>query len=149
MNSVELTFPIPQTREDTLDLMGMRTDNLEGEALAWAAGKAEGLDLFLEGPSGYLTNWRVFQRYSGQALVFTKRYNPHEDLSLAAPWIDSHGLAVQGPPNQVSDDVAVAGYRRNGLLNWSTGTTAATALCRALIRLRLGDIVQVPKVLLR
>lgn len=76
MNSVELTCPTPQTREDTLDLMGVRTDNLEGEALAWAAGKAGDLDLFLEGPSGYLTNWRVFQRYAGQALVFTKHYSP-------------------------------------------------------------------------
>ncbi|MEW5511933.1 DUF2591 domain-containing protein [Pseudomonas asiatica] len=141
MNHVELTYPTPQARDGILDLMEVRTDSLEGEALAWAAGKADGLDLFLEGPSGYLTNWRVFQRYAGQALVFTKLYNPHEDLSLAAPWIDSHGLAVQGAPNQVSDDVAVAGYCRNGLFNWSTGTTAAIALCRALIRLKFGDIV--------
>ena len=58
------------------DLIEVRVSNLSGEALGWAVGKAEGLDVYLEPPGYNGVPWRVFARYQGQAIEHTKRYNP-------------------------------------------------------------------------
>ncbi|ERL02451.1 hypothetical protein O999_05960 [Pseudomonas putida LF54] len=60
------------------DLIEVKTADLVGEALGWAVGKAEGIDVFLAPPQ-YGNSWRVFARYGGQAIEHTKRYNPWED----------------------------------------------------------------------
>lgn len=44
------------------DLIEVKTEDLQGWQLAWAVGKAEGLDVFLVPPQ-YGNPWRVFARY--------------------------------------------------------------------------------------
>ena len=68
------------------DLIGVKTADLVSEALGWAVGKAEGLNLELVPPQ-YGNPWRVFARYQGQAIEHTKRYNPWEDWALAGPLV--------------------------------------------------------------
>ena len=51
------------------DLIGVKTADLVSEALGWAVGKAEGLNLELVPPQ-YGNPWRVFARYQG-CLLYT------------------------------------------------------------------------------
>lgn len=64
------------------DLIEVKTADLVGEQLAWAVGKAEGLEVLLAPPI-YGNPWRVFVRYTGEVTIRDVRYDPHENWSLA------------------------------------------------------------------
>lgn len=129
------------------DLIEVKTADLAGEALGWAVGKAEGLDLILEPPQ-YGNPWRVFARYQGQATERTKRFSPWEDWALGGGLIEKYAAMVRGFPNQMYQSLAIARVRINGNLAWRSGQTPLIALCRAIVSAKLGDIVQVPKELM-
>lgn len=136
------------------DLIEVKTAYLAGEALGWAVGKAEGLDLFLAPPQ-YGNPWRVFARYQASTTEHTKRFNPWEDWALGGPLIDKHHV-------QTSFDGA--GFSRSSTgEHWCAyvckatgqevfpsgdGHSALTASCRAIAQAKLGDTVQVPKELM-
>ncbi len=84
------------------DLIELKTADLAGEALGWAVGKAEGLEVFLAPPE-YGNPWRVFARYSYTVTEHTKRYNPWEDWALGGPLIERHMVSLHCP--QSTDDV--------------------------------------------
>lgn len=128
------------------DLIEVRVSNLSGEALGWAVGKAEGLDVYLEPPGYNGVPWRVFARYQGQAIEHSKRFNPWEDWAVGGPLLDKH----QGGAKYCSDlDEAVC-YSGGpaAAVVWLYGPNALTAFCRGLVRYRLDYIVQVPKELM-
>lgn len=125
------------------DLIEVKTADLAGEALGWAVGIAEGLDLILVPPE-YSNPWRVFARYQGQATESTKRYNPWEDWALGGPLIAKHNAMVRGFPNQLYADRPIARVSAK----WASGTTNLIALCRAIAKAALGDTVNVPKELM-
>ncbi|MDM9589638.1 DUF2591 family protein [Pseudomonas asiatica] len=121
------------------DLIEVRVSNLSGEALGWAVGKAEGLDVYLEPPGYNGVPWRVFARYQGQAIEHTKRYNPWEDWALAGALVDKYRVCLDFKCGMWSalGDEWVAGCR-----------TPLIAICRAVVAAKLGDTVQVPKELI-
>ena len=128
------------------DLIEVRVSNLSEEALGWAVGKAEGLDVYLEPPGYNGVPWRVFARYQGQAIEHVKRFNPWEDWAVGGPLLDKH----QGGAKYCSDlDEAVC-YSGGpaAAVVWLSGHNALTAFCRGLVRYRLDYIVQVPKELM-
>ncbi|MNE07139.1 hypothetical protein D3C76_211130 [compost metagenome] len=127
------------------DLIEVKTPDLVGEALGWAVGKAEGLDLQLAPPGYNGVPWRVFARYRGQAIEHTKRYNPWEDWGLGGALIERYAAMVRGFPNQMYETLAIARVRIDGALAWRSGQTPLIALCRAIVATKLGDTVQVPK----
>lgn len=129
------------------DLIEVRTVDLTGEALGWAVGKAEGLELELVGPA-YNNPWRVFARYRASATEHEKRYNPWEDWALGGTLIEKYAAMVRGFPNQMYENLAIARVRIDGALAWRSGQTPLIALCRAIVATKLGDTVQVPKELL-
>ena len=129
------------------DLIEVKTADLVGEALGWAVGKAEGLNLELVPPQ-YGNPWRVFARYQGQAIEHTKRYNPWEDWALGGGLIEKYAAMVRGFPNQMYQTLAIARVRISGALAWRSGKTPLVALCRAIVSAKLGDTVQVPKELM-
>lgn len=129
------------------DLIEVKTADLTGEALGWAVGKAEGLNLELVPPQ-YGNPWRVFARYQGQAIEHTKRYNPWEDWALGGELIEKYAAMVRGFPNQMYQTMAIARVRISGALAWRSGKTPLIALCRAIVAAKLGDTVQVPKELM-
>jgi hypothetical protein len=120
------------------DLIEMKTADLAGEALGWAVGIAEGLDLILVPPE-YGTPWRVFARYQGQAIQHTKRYNPWEDWALAGALVDKYRVCLDfkcGLWSALGDE-------------WVAGChTPPIAICSAVVTTKLGDTVQVPKELM-
>ncbi len=120
------------------DLIEVKTADLVGEALGWAVGKAEGLEVFLAPPE-YGNPWRVFARYQGEAIVHTKRYNPWEDWALAGNLLDKHRVCLDfkcGLWSALGDE-------------WVVGChTPTIAICRAIVAAKLGEFVQVPRELM-
>lgn len=121
------------------DLIEVRVSNLSGEALGWAVGKAEGLDVYLEPPGYNGVPWRVFARCQGEAIVHTKRYNPWEHWALAGALVDKYRVCLDfkcGLWSALGDE-------------WVTDCQSPTiAICRAIVADELGDIVKVPKELM-
>ncbi|MDH4550864.1 phage protein NinX family protein [Pseudomonas sp. BN607] len=131
------------------DLIEVKTADLAGEALGWAVGKAEGLDLFLEPPGYNGVPCRVFARYQGAATEHTKRYNPWEDWAVGGPLFDKHckgfGMLQDGTNSRYR---AFAYNQPTGFSRLAGGPTILAAGCRAIVALHIGDTVQVPKELM-
>ena len=127
-------------------LIEVKTADLAGEALGWAVGKAEGLDVYLEPPGYNGVPWRVFARYQGEAIVQTKRYNPWEDWALGGPLIEQHMVSLHCP--QSTDDVWAGWVITDKGEFCQAGDSAPIAACRAIVSTALGDTVQVPKELM-
>lgn len=124
------------------DLIEVKTADLAGEALGWAVGKAEGLELELVGPA-YNNPWRVFARYRATVTERTERYNPWENWALGGQLIQKYRVGF----GLYSDSFfAVTGL--DEVPGDADGSTHLIAACRAIIAAKLGDTVQVPKELL-
>jgi hypothetical protein len=129
------------------DLIEVKTADLSGEALGWAVGKAEGLELELVGPSGYITFFRVFYRRGGKASWVLERFNPWEDWALGGPLIEQHMVSLHCP--QSTDDVWAAWVITDKGEFCQGGDNAVIAACRAIVSAKLGDTVKVPKELMQ
>lgn len=137
------------------DLIEVKTADLAGEALGWAVGKAEDLDLILEPPQ-YGNPWRVFARYQGHATERTKRYNPWEDWALGGPLIDKHHVQTsfngsgfnRSPTGEYWCAYACADSGQERYPSGG-GYSALTAVCMAIAQAKLGETVQVPKELMQ
>lgn len=147
------------------DLIEVKTADLVGEALGWAVGKAEGLNLELVPPQ-YGNPWRVFARYQGQAIEHTKRFNPWEDWALGGQLIQKYQVSLSPPTSAVHRNFGYMdkrnGYYESGL--WSSTIfgkerkhrrtafhhpdNPLTVAMQAIVQFELGDTVQVPKELL-
>lgn len=124
------------------DLIEVKTTDLAGEALGWAVGKAEGLDVFLAPPE-YGNPWRVFVRYRAKVTERTERYNPWEDWALGGLLIQKYRVGF----GLYSDSFfAVTGL--DDTPGDADGLTHLVAACRAIVAAKLGDTVQVPKELM-
>ncbi|QKK95750.1 DUF2591 domain-containing protein [Pseudomonas sp. 13159349] len=129
------------------DLIEVKTADLAGEALGWAVGKAEGLDLQLAPPGYNGVPWRVFARYQGQAIEHTKRFNPWEDWSLGGPLLEKRMVSLHCP--QSTDDIWAGWVITDKGEFCQAGDSALIAACRAIVAAKLGDTVQVPKELMQ
>lgn len=125
------------------DLIEVKTADLIGEALGWAVGKAEGLDLQLAPPGYNGVPWRVFARYQGQAIEHTKRYNPWEDWAIGGPLVEKRMVSLHCP--QSTDDVWAGWVITDKGEFCQAGDSPLIAACRAIVAAKLGDTVQVPK----
>lgn len=144
------------------DLIEVTTAELVGEALGWAVGKAEGLDVFLAPPE-YGNPWRVFARYSYMVTEHTKRYNPWEDWALGGKLIEKYQVSLSPPKSAVHRNF---GYmdKRNGYYEsgfWSSTifgkerkhrrttfhhpNNPLIVAMQAIAQFELGDTIQVPK----
>ncbi|MGN8259454.1 phage protein NinX family protein [Pseudomonas sp. SMSB3] len=136
-------------------LIKVKTGDLAGEALGWAVGKAEGLDLFLAPPE-YGNPWRVFARYQASETEHTKRYNPWKDWALGGLLIDKHHVQTSFNGSGFSRSPTGEYWcayvcRPSGQQEFPSGggPNALTAVCRAIAQAKLGDTVQVPKELVQ
>ncbi|CAI8773305.1 phage protein NinX family protein [Pseudomonas soli] len=130
------------------DLIEMKTADLAGEALGWAVGIADGLDLIPE----YGNPWRVFARYQGQAIAHTKLYNPWEDWALGGSLIESIDPEERRVPKVLGGGRGAEVWADLGdgdaRVGFASGETRLIAATRAYVAAKLGDTVQVPKKLL-
>lgn len=130
------------------ELIEVNVANLSGEALGWAIGKAEGLDVLLA-PPVYGNPWRVFVRYVGEVTTRDVRYAPQDSWADGGPLIEMHRIELRtsGSDNWWADKVMV---RIDPAANdWcGFGPSALIAACRAIVAAKLGDTVQVPKELI-
>jgi len=121
------------------------TPELRGEALAWAVGKAEGLQALLAPPI-YGNPWRVFVRYTGEVTVRDARYDPQDNWALGGPLIRRHKVSLHAP--QHAADCWAAWITSDGKDLAQGGDTELVAACRAVVLVTLGAVVQVPRELL-
>ncbi|MFJ4454441.1 phage protein NinX family protein [Pseudomonas sp. NPDC089392] len=122
------------------DLIEVKTADLVGEQLAWAVGKAEGLDVRLAPPI-YGNPWRVFARYRATATDREALYNPHESWALAGPLIFKHKISIDPRRNAGTWDA----YSDRWV---NACETPQVAVCLAVVVAKLGHSVQVPKELM-
>lgn len=117
----------------------VKTAELTGEALNWAAGKADGLALQIQPPQ-YGIGARVFvESPSGLA-----RYRPTVDWGQCGPLIDKHAIGLCGDSSEAwraytaPEDVEYQGVAAD----------PRTAICRAVVAALSGEAVDVPGELL-
>lgn len=127
------------------DLIEVKTADLAGEALGWAVGTAEGLELILAPPE-YGNPWRVFARYRASATEHTKRFNPWEDWAVGGPLIEKRMVSLHCP--QSTDDVWAGWVITDKGEFCQAGDSALIAASRSIVAAKLGDTVQVPKELM-
>jgi len=128
------------------DLIEVRVSNLVGEALGWAVGKAEGLDLQLAPPGYNGVPWRVFALYRAAVTERTERFNPSEDWALGGPLVEKRMVSLHCP--QSTDDIWAGWVITDKGEFCQAGDSALIAACRAIVAAKLGDTVQVPKELM-
>lgn len=131
------------------ELIEVRAADLSGEALAWAVGEIEGVELHLDGPRAYLTDWRVYYRRGGLVSFRIERYNPQEDWALGGPLADKH-CKVVGFNKHIRDggEWRAFAYKKEPVLMRVAGADSLlVAICRSIVLLHRGETVQVPKVL--
>ena len=122
----------------------VKTADLSGEALGWAVGKAEGLEVLLAPPE-YGNPWRVFARYRATVTERTERFNPWEDWALGGPLIDKYEADFQWARPGMLRAVVSVGQS----VGMARAETHLLASGRAIVAAKLGDTVQVPKELVQ
>jgi len=126
------------------ELIEVNVANLSGEALGWAVGKAEGLDVLLA-PPVYGNPWRVFVRYAGEVTTRDVRYVPQDSWADGGPLIDKYQITITYHNAPDRTPLATTSGMHPA---FQAGETILVAACRAIVAAKLGDTVQVPKELI-
>lgn len=124
------------------ELVKVETSALAGEALNWAVGKAEGLDVWVA-PAVLQVLPRAFVTMQG-VIAYQQRYDPSGDWGQGGPLIDKHILQVKFYVNEQPD----TRWRAETHDGWGEGPTPLVAACRAILADVLGETVEVPRELL-
>lgn len=132
------------------DLIEVKTADLTGLALDWAAGTADNLELEL--PSGFRSRTCVVWcdpfviKLEGRPDFHDKtrrHWKPSSNWENGGPLIEKHAVSLHCP--QSTDDVWAGWVITDSGEFCQAGDTALIAACRAIVAARLGDTVQVPK----
>ncbi|EJN32142.1 hypothetical protein PMI38_05121 [Pseudomonas sp. GM84] len=126
------------------DLIEVKTADLVGEQLAWAVGKAEGLDVKLAPPI-YGNPWRVFVRYTGEVTVRDARYDPQENWSLGGPLIEKHELTIEPSAWDWQRKCVLWRAQQEDENRHFEHVSPLVAAMRAATHTKLGHTVHVPK----
>jgi hypothetical protein len=118
--------------------MKIKTSDLIGPPLAWAAGRAEG-------------HFKpdVFGGFDGIG-NYHEPYRPDVDWAQGGPIIDREKIAIHGSPTWTARYSLTTPAHHGGFRGHfqSTGPTALVAAMRCFVRARLGDEVDIPEELL-
>ena len=126
-------------------LVTVQTASLEGEALNWAVGKADGRWLQVM-PAQYGVPCRVFiETPSGLT-----RYRPVVEWAQAGELLEKHRVDVSHDDGTVYADVASGSRPEFGTSDRANEYSRAprTAICRAVVAAVSGSAVDVPEELL-
>lgn len=115
-------------------MIEVKTVELAGAALDWAVAKAEGIRQHT--PDGLRhTYW-----YTTDERCIGTHWSPSTSWSQGGPLIEKYNAMIKGFPNQLYEDRPIARVDAK----WCSGETNLIALCRAIIKAKLGDVVSVP-----
>lgn len=123
-------------------LVEVNSADLEGPALHWLIAQIEGREVNLA-PPHYGNGWRVFLAATGYA------YRPSTDWVQGGVLADKYSKGfgvVEG-----SEPRCFRAFARDngpeGFCRIASGPTILLAVCRAIVKVHLGDLVRVPQVL--
>lgn len=123
--------------------MKIKTSELEGAALDWAAAKACEHDVYISKADKIMDEpAEVMSHTLTDSKYFAAQWSPSTDWSHGGPLISAHRASIiyqpdDSPPCAWTDDTAA----------WS-GSTPLIAAMRAIVAAKLGDTVEVPDELL-
>ena len=137
------------------EFVEVKTAELTGAALDWAVAMAVGAELRImrnhddtELATHPLTLMKMKQGESG--VEIDHWWSPSTDWAQGGPLLDKYNVALNGGVAE-SERVIYATCRdvaEEQPYATAIGDTRLTAACRAIVSAKLGDVVQVPKVLL-
>jgi len=133
------------------ELVEVQTAELTGQALDWATGVADGLDIVVmanfkkPGHRVLLATPFTIER-PGHPEFHDKSYRnwmPSTDWSQGGPLIQKHDVNLHSP--QHCDDCWAAWVTIRGKDFAQGGYQPLVAACRAIVAAKLGEVVSVPK----
>lgn len=114
----------------------LQTTTLNGPALAWAVGRAEGMEMFII--SGQYQNGPgVFALLAGRAV----RWQPEVDANQAWPLMLKHGHRIR---LHLDFQCNAASYLEAGIRCGFTANEMLTAVLRTLVSYKFGRFVAIP-----
>lgn len=133
-----------------MNMTEVKTADLAGPALDWAAAKAEGVTVRVLSADNPGELWQVQKQWRGDG-----PYWPSTDWAQGGPLIDSCMIDVTQCPGRAKTHKARAVMDSSFLDKMglrqrvsASGPTALIAACRAIVAAKLGDVVSVPSELL-
>lgn len=117
-------------------LIEVKVADLAGEALNWAVGTAEGLNMYVA-PTVYGVPARAFVNRLRGDTVYGQRYDPANDWATGGPLIEKYGIDLE----LLASDCWRA---ETELGNSAVAALPLIAICNAIVVERLGKVVSVP-----
>lgn len=121
-----------------MKMVTVKTADLIGPALDLAVATAVGFQAFELGGKCYQgcgDNW------SRAALA---PWSPSSDWSHCGPLIEKYATKIEHWPTETTPNKSNARIAIAGSAYWESGPSPLAAVCRAIVRAKLGDEVQVP-----
>ncbi|HCD9060324.1 phage protein NinX family protein [Pseudomonas aeruginosa] len=133
----------------------VKTCELEGAALDWAVAMAEGEEVIVHGIGQYRYDVRGGIHCCKYGCTFgprsiteeVERYEPSDSWAQGGPLIEKHKLDIGAPMENVTGPW-------NANTEWghpmgTPGPTPLVAACRAIVRAKLGETINVPAELIK
>lgn len=133
----------------------VKTCDLEGAALDWAVAMAEGEEVIVHGIGQYRYDVRGGIHCCKYGCTFgprsiteeVERYEPSDSWAQGGPLIEKHKLDIGAPMENVTGPW-------NANTEWghpmgTPGPTPLVAACRAIVRAKLGETINVPAELIK
>ncbi len=133
----------------------VKTCELEGAVLDWAVAMAEGEEVIVHGIGQYRYDVRGGIHCCKYGCTFgprsiteeVERYEPSDSWAQGGPLIEKHKLDIGAPMENVTGPW-------NANTEWghpmgTPGPTPLVAACRAIVRAKLGETINVPAELIK
>jgi len=124
-----------------MDMIKVETQALSGDALNWAVMKSEGVELLPVIKDGAFMGWLSADDkmpWPGKVMDFVNDWN------LVKRLVKKHSITL----NNMPDGSWVTSVQRDGQPEWSYDVDPGVAFCKAALTLVLGDIIEVPAILI-
>lgn len=131
-----------------VEIVEVKTADLIGPALDWAVAKAENQHVHIGLPE-YGVGHRIFT-VAGSGVAMVVAYRPSTDWKTGGPLIENQKLDILAPEGSTGKWSVVKVWCHGDIEStFPESETALLAICRAVVSIKIGDTVQIPKELMQ